>query len=1151
MIFKLSNLPKFFFTYICPTFYGGSAPATPSTTTQNINSIPPELMPYVLGNLQAAKGQLFKTDASGQITGYQDYKPYSTDPNKYVAGFSALQKQAQQGAGALKMPGQFATATGMATSAGQGALGAGDQYNQMATDPGSMSQWMSPYMENVVDYQTQQANRQYDISGAAQMGNAARSGAFGGSRDAIMAAENARNRNQAITGIQATGAQTAWQDARQAQQFGANLGLQGYQTAIQGSQQLGNLGTQQLAAQTDILGTKSKYGAEVQGRNQALIDQRIKNFENQQNQPYRAMDVMSGLVRGIPINQSSSTAYAANPSYGQQIGSTIGALGSMYGAYKGKANGGIVQAYADGGSVEQGIKSKLRDMSPEQLRAHIPEITSQEELSIAKKILAEETMSQYARGGIVGYAEGGQLGWREQLESTQQEMKANDYKLHGWTDEDIANYESSGRVPLDPKKQLALRDVEPAPRIPLDKDTYYRRLQEIGRRVPEEKVIRLPDENAVKSEPFKNVGADKGITGYRPPAEEYVPPKFGGNLESPAVEGEYLGKEIPSSSAPSSTAQQEPISGEKGNLKYGEFTEKEYAERMKARADAMSGTQRPMNAGQAREDILNKAKAGESFSPKEGVAGPSPEAPVGKDSWKAPAGESPVGKNIAKGITSVKGAMKDLAKGAGKVLLAPENIAMMGSDINAQRFEESLAKGDKGATSTALSAILGSPQVVQNLLKHGTGGDLGEQFRKQNPALASAIDEAGDSVAERYQVLKQWMTTPIVGREEKPEATGLAQTTADQFVAPEKKGLETISDMGAPTPSAGPRVGLGQTAQAQEGKVYPQEISKVYREKGLDLPVQSTAYQPAEEAAQPVAQQAPVDDGLSEDRATAAKTPLQILQERQAEMEKAGIRSSDQISAEQRKEIMAEKANAQDESKRQMYLRMAEFFSNWGSTPGLPLVAGLKAMKETLPSVMSDSKEDHAVMRSINKSLRDLEHATELEKAGKYNEAYAIKEQASERIRKHDEHVADLGARREELNKTLESHEKTAKIAAGASMYGADERASRAATGDVGARYNASPDIASLRDIREELKGIDAKIEDVSGSKSPEDVAMLKELQATKKELLDEKVIVKNRMDSRGMSEYASTKNPSPRVNKNLSTMSQEERFAQQSKLGK
>jgi len=248
MIFKLKNLHKFFFTYICPTFYSSAPPPAPTNTTQtqNINSIPGQLMPFALGNLQAAQKQLFTTDAKGKITGYQPYTPYSTDANKYVAGFSGLQTQAQQGAANLQVPGQFTQASGIAGMSSLGALNAGNQFAQQATDPNATAAYMSPYMQNVVNYQTQQANRQYDITGAEQMGNATRAGAFGGSREAIMAAENERNRNQAITGIQATGAQNAFQNAQAQQQFGANLGLQGYQTGIQGAQTLGQLGTEQL-----------------------------------------------------------------------------------------------------------------------------------------------------------------------------------------------------------------------------------------------------------------------------------------------------------------------------------------------------------------------------------------------------------------------------------------------------------------------------------------------------------------------------------------------------------------------------------------------------------------------------------------------------------------------------------------------------------------------------------------------------------------------------------------------------------------------------------------------------------------------------------------------------------------------------------------
>ena len=53
------------------TFYGGGSGGGSAPTTQTVNqvSIPPELMPYATSTLAAAKGQLFNTDKSGNITG--------------------------------------------------------------------------------------------------------------------------------------------------------------------------------------------------------------------------------------------------------------------------------------------------------------------------------------------------------------------------------------------------------------------------------------------------------------------------------------------------------------------------------------------------------------------------------------------------------------------------------------------------------------------------------------------------------------------------------------------------------------------------------------------------------------------------------------------------------------------------------------------------------------------------------------------------------------------------------------------------------------------------------------------------------------------------------------------------------------------------
>ena len=106
---------------------GGGSSAPTQTTVQNTN-IPEYAQPYVENMLGATQRQLFNMDSSGEITGFQPYKPYSTNMQDYVAPFSPLQQQAQTGAAALQTPGQFAQATqglGMGQGMGYGAAAQG------------------------------------------------------------------------------------------------------------------------------------------------------------------------------------------------------------------------------------------------------------------------------------------------------------------------------------------------------------------------------------------------------------------------------------------------------------------------------------------------------------------------------------------------------------------------------------------------------------------------------------------------------------------------------------------------------------------------------------------------------------------------------------------------------------------------------------------------------------------------------------------------------------------------------------------------------------------------------------------------------------------------------------------------------------------
>jgi len=116
--------------------------------------------------------------------------------------------------------------------------GAGAEYAAGATSPAATQAYMSPYMQNVVDVQQQAAQRQADIASQARKAQFAQAGAFGGARQGIADAQAAAELARQKQGIQAQGLQQAFQQAQQAQQFGAGLGLQGLAGAQQG---LGNV----------------------------------------------------------------------------------------------------------------------------------------------------------------------------------------------------------------------------------------------------------------------------------------------------------------------------------------------------------------------------------------------------------------------------------------------------------------------------------------------------------------------------------------------------------------------------------------------------------------------------------------------------------------------------------------------------------------------------------------------------------------------------------------------------------------------------------------------------------------------------------------------------------------------------------------------
>lgn len=315
---------------------GSPPPPPPAPTSQTVmqTNIPEYARPYVETMLGATQQQLFNTQTNPEtgaieITGIKPYVPYSQDPTAYIAGFSPLQQQAQQTTAALQVPGQYQTATDIAGLGALSALGAGGEYQRMATSPYAMQAYMSPYVSASLAPQLAEIQRQADIQQTQQQGAATRAGAFGGSREALMGAEAQRAGLMAKQQAIGQAYDKAYQQAQQAQQFGAQLGLQGLGQAIGGAGQLAGIGGQQFGTAANIIGLQSQAGAQQQQQQQNIINQAVQNYAMAQQYPLQSLAFMNAQLRGLPLQQTTTQAYQAQPGTAQQaIGLGLAGLGA-------------------------------------------------------------------------------------------------------------------------------------------------------------------------------------------------------------------------------------------------------------------------------------------------------------------------------------------------------------------------------------------------------------------------------------------------------------------------------------------------------------------------------------------------------------------------------------------------------------------------------------------------------------------------------------------------------------------------------------------------------------------------------------------------------------------------------------------------------
>ena len=284
-------------------------------------TIPPEVLARynsVNKNADIAAGHNFNnystTPQAGGANG-QFVAPMNAQENRGISGVNSYANAAQPyfGAATNTLQGAYANTQPinnyalMGTAQNAAPIG-GEQINR----------YMSPYLNTVLGSESALLNQNNQQQQAGQMGTAIRSGAFGGDRSGIAAANLNQQQNLANANIYGNilnqGYGQALSTAQQQQQIGlaganqfANIGNLGFQQGAGTSQQLAALGMG--SQQAGLQGAQAQIGAgqlqqqTAQAENTALYNQ----FLQQQSYPFQIANFLAGIAEGTGALSGSTT----------------------------------------------------------------------------------------------------------------------------------------------------------------------------------------------------------------------------------------------------------------------------------------------------------------------------------------------------------------------------------------------------------------------------------------------------------------------------------------------------------------------------------------------------------------------------------------------------------------------------------------------------------------------------------------------------------------------------------------------------------------------------------------------------------------------------------------------------------------------------
>ena len=352
-----------------------------STAVQYSAEIPSVLQPYYTtpdtGLISRGISAIYPGGLSGEQAYLSRYAPLfqaGLAGSGSVAGLSDLQRQVGTRVSQLATPDQYSLGTQAGQAAASGLQGL-QGYQAMGVAAPDLTQYqlgparqfsaaeaqnyMSPYINAVVARQQEGALKSAREAQLGQNLAAARQGTYGGARQALLQGQREAGLQTTLADIQAKGLQSAYESAQAqferdraaqlgvgsqnlqaalgVQQLGAGQSLQA-QLANQAAQQqaaqtrlgaaqglgglagtFGQLGTQQLAGELDILKTQGAFGDLQRAVQQQQMDAQRQQLTDQAQYGTTQLGQLSNLLRGIPLQSATQTTTTPPPSFASQL----------------------------------------------------------------------------------------------------------------------------------------------------------------------------------------------------------------------------------------------------------------------------------------------------------------------------------------------------------------------------------------------------------------------------------------------------------------------------------------------------------------------------------------------------------------------------------------------------------------------------------------------------------------------------------------------------------------------------------------------------------------------------------------------------------------------------------------------------------------